>query len=84
MVLPETTPPSLLYLIGQQSFDGNLTHSEDREVYITGNSNLLQPEIQSRLIILEVGSRHQNEACGNRWTWNKMEAKFRFCIETYA
>ena len=35
-------------------------------------------------IILEVGSRHQNEACGNRWTWNKMDAKFGFCIKFYA
>ena len=34
--------------------------------------------------ILEVGSRHQNEACGNRWTWNKMDAKFGFCIKFYA
>ena len=36
-----------------------------------------------RNTILEVGSRHQDEVCGNRWTWNKMNAKFRFCIETY-
>ena len=28
--------------------------------------------------ILEVGSRHQNEACGNRWTWSKMDAKLGF------
>ena len=26
--------------------------------------------------ILEVGSRHQNEACGNRWTWKKIDDKF--------
>ena len=25
-----------------------------------------------------------NEACGNRWTWNKMDAKFGFCINYYA
>ena len=45
------SPSSLLYLIRQQSFDRNRTHSEDREAYITANSNLLQPEIQSRLIM---------------------------------
>ena len=34
--------------------------------------------------IVEVGSRHQSEACGNSWTWNKMDEKFGFCIKFYA
>ena len=36
------------------------------------------------VLILEVGSRHQNEACGYRWPWNTMDAKFGFCIKFYA
>ena len=38
------------------------------------------------LCVLEVSSRHQNEACGNRWPWNKIDAKFGliFCIKFYA
>ena len=34
--------------------------------------------------ILEVGSRRQNEACSNRWTWNKIDSKFGFFIKFYA
>ena len=41
-------------------------------------------KLQKQISILEVGSRHQNEACGNHWTWNKIDTKFGFCIKFYA
>ena len=73
---------SLQYAISPSQFYSHLFISG--VIYPEKASSLDFKEAAARdFVILKVGSRHQNEACGNRWTWNKMDAKFIFCIETY-